>query len=158
MTKLLDWVETRASSNADFHIQCSETLLRESNTLLNIMLGGAGGGIALAFALHEKGVSAWQIAAIAAASIYFFVIVAVLTWKCLRVRPIYPPANEPQNLLHEDFDLDAIRRVELRNRQACIDANRLRNDEVGLWLNRCRLLAAATPMVITLVGGTAAVL
>ena len=67
--------------------------------------------------------------------------------KCLRVRPIYPPANEPKNLMQEGFSIEQIRKAEMKARQVCIDANRDRNDEVGFWLNTCRGMAAATPII-----------
>lgn len=80
-------------------------------------------------------------------SVYLFGIAALTTWKCLWVRDLYPPANEPKNLDQGKLGTDAVRRAELTNRQTCIDMNRERNEGVGLWLNRCRILAAATPIV-----------
>lgn len=150
----LDFAEAAAKANADFHLACADVLARESNALLNGMLAGAAGALAYFVMLADKGAATWLRFGIAAAVIYLFVGAALVLWKCLRVRPIYPPTNEPKNLVPEEFDLDSIRRSELKNRQACIDLNRDRNDLVGMWLNRCRAAAVATPLIF-LVGAWA---
>lgn len=149
MNDLLDYTESEARNNAEFHIACAETLMRESNTLLTLLLGGAGGALALLAALNEKAASLWLQIGVGFASAYLFGVAALLVWKCLYVRPIYPSANEPKNLLMDGFDLVAIRKVELRNKQACIEHNRDRNDSVGKWLNICRGCAALTPLAFS---------
>lgn len=145
----LDYVEAAAKENAAFHISNADALARESNMLLNILLGGAAGSLAYVVTLAEKGAALWLKAGVAAISAYLFIVAGILLLKCLRVRPIFPATNEPKNLLPEGFDLDSVRRAELKNRQACIDANRDRNDSVGMWINRCRALATATPIIFT---------
>ena len=147
MSTLLDFIEAEAKENAAFHLACTETLMREANTFLNLLLAGAGGGLALMVSLAEKSAPLWQSVGTASVSVYLFLLSVFLLFKCLRVRPVYPPANEPKNLMQDGFDLDQIRRVEMKNRQACIDANRDRNDEVGLWLNRLRAMTAGTPII-----------
>lgn len=147
MNTELDFFEAEAKENAAFHITCAETLMREANTFLNLLLAGAGGALALMVTLAEKLAPTWQTFGTAAISVYLFLLVGLLLLKCLRVRPIYPPANEPKNLMQEDFSIEQIRKAEMKARQFCIDANRHRNDEVGLWLNRCRGMTAATPLI-----------
>ena len=143
----LDFFEAEAKENAGFHIACAETLMREANMFLNLLLAGAGGGLALTITLAEKLAPAWQTVATGATSGYLFLLAGLLLMKCLRVRPIYPPANEPKNLMQEGFSIEQIRKAEMKARQVCIDANRDRNDEVGFWLNTCRGMAAATPII-----------
>ena len=145
--EIIDFAESEAKANAAFHIANSDALAREGNTLLNLLLAGAGGSVAYLVNLAGKSSLFWQQTGIGAAAVYLFIVAALLLWKCLWVRPIWPPSNEPGNFPLDGYDLDAIRRVEMRNRQTCITANVGRNDAVGMWLNRCRALAAATPIV-----------
>jgi hypothetical protein len=114
---------------------------------LNLLLAGAGGSVAYFVNLVGKGAPLWQQAGIGAASAYLFVVAAIVLWRCLRIGPLWPPSNEPANFPMQGFSIDSIRAVELRNKQACIAANMQRNDFVGAWLNRCRKLAVATPIV-----------
>ena len=153
----LDFLETEARSNAAFHIACADALENQGHTFLILVLAGAGAALGYAINLFEKSAQRWLVYGLVAVTVYLFVIAAIVTIKCLWARPMYPPANEPQNLDQESHDLDAIRRVDISNRQHCIDLNRDRNDVVGLWLNRCRLLAVATPIVFVAVALAAAV-
>jgi hypothetical protein len=156
MSDELDFFEAEAKENAAFHIACAETLMREANTFLNLLLAGAGGALALMVTLAEKLAPTWQIFGTAATSAYLFLLAGLLLLKCLRVRPIYPPANEPKNLMQDGFSLEQIRRAEMKARQTCIDINRIRNDAVGLWLNRCRGMTAATPLIFLAVAAAVA--
>ncbi len=149
--ELLDYVEAAAKDNAAFHLGNADVLARESNTLLNILLAGAGGSLAYLITLLDKGSALWMKAGVASIALYLFLVAALLLLKCLYIRPFFPATNEPKNLMAPEYPLESIRRVELQNRQACIDANRDRNDTVGMWLNRCRALATATPIVFAVV-------
>lgn len=145
--EILDYAEAAAKENASFHIANAEALARESNALMNMLLAGAAGALAYLVSLSDKGSALWLKVGMAATAAYLFIVAATLLYKCLRIRPIWPPANEPKHLTPNGFDADSVRRAELTNRQACIDANRDRNDLVGMWLNRCRAMATATPLV-----------
>ena len=143
----IEFAENEAEKNASFHISNADALARESNLLLNIIISGAAGSLAYFINLAQKESSVWLQVGTCFISIYLFLVAALILWKCLLIRPIYPPANEPKNLLHETADIDTIRLAELSNRQACIDENRVRNDEVGFWINRCRGMLVATPII-----------
>lgn len=147
----LDFIEAAAKGNAAFHLACAEALAKESNTLLTIVLTGAGASFGYAISLAEKNAPQWLLCGLGTVSIYLFAVAALTTWKCLWVGDIHPPENEPKNLIHDDFDVDAVRRAELNNKQECINRNKDRNTKTGLWLNRCRLFAAATPVVFAAV-------
>jgi hypothetical protein len=149
MKELLDYIENEARANAAFHITNADNLSKESNTLLNILLTGAGGSLAFVAALLQKTspVPPWQPWAVGAAATYFFILAALVVWKCLWVHDIWPPANEPGNFPLTGYTLDDIRKFDLENKQRCCDNNRTRNERVGSWLNRCRALAVATPII-----------
>lgn len=154
--EIIDYAEAAAKENAAFHIANADALSRESNTLLNMLLAGAAGALAYLVTLTDKGSAIWLKAGMGATATYLFIVAAALLYKCLRIRPIWPPANEPKNLTPDGFDAESIRRSDLKNRQACIDANRDRNDSVGMWLNRCRAMATATPIVFSVAAWVAA--
>jgi hypothetical protein len=148
----LDFVEVQAEKNAAFHLSCAEALAKEANVLLTILLAGGGASFWYTVKLLVAGTTPWLLCGVSSIAVYLFFLSGLLTWKCLWAREMYPPANEPQNLTNEELELDEIRRLDLRNRQACIDLNRERNDSVGLWLNRCRIAIAATPLIFAAVG------
>lgn len=152
MEKLLNYVESESRLNMAFHIANADALSKESNTFLNLLLGASGGLLAFLVSLAGKVPNApeWQLAGVSVATVYLFHIAGLLLWKCLWVRDIWPPANEPRNYPLHGFGLDEIRIAELVNRQACIAYNVERNESVGKWLNRCRGLAAAVPIVTVL--------
>lgn len=149
MKELLDYIEGEARINAAFHLTNADNLTKEGNTLLNLLLAGAGGALALVAALLQKTtpVPSWQPWAVGAASAYLFILAALVVWKCLWVQEIWPPANEPKNFPLTGYTVEQIREFDLQNKQQCCDNNRVRNERVGTWLNRCRALAAATPVV-----------
>lgn len=154
----MKWIEGAARSNAEFQVSCADSLERQGSALLNLLLTGAGGALAYTVNLAEKHGAAWQQAGMAAVSVWLFAVAALLLVRVLWSRPIYGPANDPGNLQAAyEMDLASALEYEMQNRQFCIAQNRERNDSVGRWLNICRSLAAATPLVFTfcvaLVGG-----
>lgn len=152
MKELLDYIEGEARTNAAFHLANSDNLTKESNTLLNLLLAGAGGSLAFVAALLQKNtpVPLWQPWAVGATAAYLFALAALVVWKCLWVQDIWPPANEPKSFPLSGYTLDEIRQFDLENKQQCCDNNRIRNERVGTWLNRCRALAVGTPVVTAL--------
>lgn len=151
------WVEGEARVNATFQVGCSDALERQAGALLNLLLAGAGGALAYAVNLAEKNAAVWQQSGMAAISAWLFFVAALLLLRALWSRPIYGPANDPKNLkaAHEMSLEDALGH-ELENRQFCITSNRSRNDAVGRWLNICRGLASATPLVFLVAAVVAA--
>jgi hypothetical protein len=73
--EILDFVESAAKENAAFHIANADALAKESNTLLNLLLAGAGGSVAYFVNLVGKGAPLWQQAGIGAASAYLLGII-----------------------------------------------------------------------------------
>jgi hypothetical protein len=144
-SELLDFVEAEAKANVAFHIANGDALAKESNTLLNLLLVGAGG--AIAYAINLSGKEAWQQFGMATSAIYLFGVAGILLDKCLRAVALWPPSNEPQNYPLQNYSLEQIKEAELSNRQKYIHNNRLRNEVIAMWLNRCRVMAACTPLI-----------
>lgn len=142
------WVEGEARANSAFQVSCADALERQASALMNLLLAGAGAGLAYAVNLAEMKAAIWQQAGMTAAAFWLFGVAALLLVRVLWSRPIYGPANDPVNLksAHE-MELAEALEHELENRQFCITYNRARNDSVGRWLNICRWLATSTPLV-----------
>jgi hypothetical protein len=150
MNEKLKWIEDEARANAAFHVASADVLAKEANTTLNLMLAGASGSLAYMVSLVERSGWVWSAAGMGAVSGYLFALAAVLVVKCLRIRKIWPAANEPENLIKSDLDLADLMTDQLASKQRCIIRNRDRNEEVSLWLNRCRVAVTATPLVFIL--------
>lgn len=149
--ELVEYAEQEAKILAAFQIDCADALERSGTTLLNILLGGAGGGLALAVSLNDKDVAGWLVIGIFIISVYLFFLCGLLIWGCLWSRYIYPPANEPKNIFNDNTDQLCVANVKMHNlksRQFCIKQNRDRNNLVGMWLNRVRIMAAGTPFLL----------
>lgn len=149
--ELIEYAEQEAKMLAAFQIECAEALERSATTLLNILLGGAGGGLALAISLYGKGGLEWLVAGTFLTSFYLFCLCALLTFRCLWSRDIRPLGNQPGNIYNDHYkgiDITLFKSINLGTRQDCIDENRLRNNDTGLWLNRVRIMASITPLFI----------
>lgn len=150
---LLDFVERESDKNASFHLACADALEKQANALLLIVLAGAGASFWTVVKLIHADETGWLVIALGVVSVYLFVIAGVITLQCLWARDLYPPANEPKHLWPEDepdANADEVRQSDINTKQACIDLNRDRNDRVGLWLNRCRIATALTPVVFAI--------
>ncbi len=144
----IEWVAERAQLVAEFQIDCANALERQATILLNLSLAGAGGALAFAVKLSEPSGTAWQQIGMAAASLWLFVVAALVLTRVLWVQEIYGPANDPSNLAPAyRMRKQDILYFDLQHRQEAIDGNRKRNDSVGMALNICRALAIATPLV-----------
>lgn len=142
------WVEESARLVSAFQERVIDALERQASAFLNLLLAGAGGSLAYAVNLAEKQAAVWQQAGMAAVSLWLFLIAGLVLWRAMWARPVWPPANDPGNLVAAyEMDLTKARVLQLKNQQVAINANRERNYEVSRWLNVCRLLAAATPVV-----------
>lgn len=151
--KLIDYAEQEAKILASFQIECADAVERASNTLLNILLSGAGGGLALAISLYERGAEDWVLIGTFATSIYLFILCGILVRFCLWSSEISPTANEPNHIYNENtrsLELVLVKYYELKNRQQSIEYNRTRNENVGAWLNTVRSMAALTPLIIVI--------
>ncbi len=150
----LDFIEAATRTNAAFQIASADHLTREANATLLLLLSGAGGSLAYAISLFEKGVT-WAWAGMAAACMFLFALAAVLVFGCLLLRDVYPSANEPGPMLAFDGSLDDLRRAELESQQRCIERNRRRNDGVAAWLQRVRIAIPAVVLVFIAAAGGA---
>src|SRR5687768_3265075 len=76
--RLIEYAEQEAKILAAFQIDCRVALEKSRDSLLNILLGGAGGGLALAISLYEKEAASWLIIGTFVTSVYLFLLSALM--------------------------------------------------------------------------------
>ncbi|HZV61490.1 MAG TPA: hypothetical protein VFF75_03665 [Methylophilaceae bacterium] len=147
--KLLTWIYEQASLTSEFSLKVSDNLERQANTLLNILLVGAGGALAYVINLIGSRSSEWLLWGMIGSSSWLFLTAVILIYKCLWCNNLYGPANDPKNLLQAEanYRIDEVMRFELEHRQLAIEKNRQRNYKVSRWLNIVRAMAAFTPLL-----------
>jgi hypothetical protein len=153
MREVLDYAEKAGLENLRFRLQNAETLAKEANTTLTILLAGIGGAMALSFKGFEQPhplPSGMTIGA-AGIAVWLMMVAAALVVFCMLSMDLPAPTNEPLNLFQPEFELDKLRVVELRNLDARIKQVTARNHRVAAWLDRVRLLAIASPLVFLVI-------
>lgn len=141
---MLTYIEKAARDNLEGHRDVADMIQRESNTLLTLLLSGAGA--ALAYAAQETPAPGTVVPALFA-SVYLFALAGAVAAKCLALVPYPALSNEPRNLAAGSYPFERVRKWELELMQKriddCVDINSGRAN----WLNGCRYAAAFTPAV-----------
>lgn len=148
MSELLDYAEKAGEANLKFRLENAETLAKEANATLTILLAGMGGSLAFAVNGLERMdslPSAITVGAIGLA-VWLMVVACLLVVFCMLSTELQAPTNEPLNLYLPDHPLERIRVVELRNLDVRIKLATVRNHRVAAWLDRVRLMAVASPL------------
>jgi hypothetical protein len=152
MNDLLDYAEKAGAENLKFRLQNAETLAKEANSVLTILLAGIGGSMALAAKGFEQapGLPSAMTVGVMCLSAWLTISAAMLVVFCMLSMDLPVPTNEPLNLYRPEFELDKIRVAELRNLDGRIKQATARNHRVAAWLDRIRLLAVASPIFFLL--------
>lgn len=145
MTKLLEYAEKAGLENMRERIDVAGVIQREANTVMAVLLAGAGA--ALVFAANDKGTNIGITGAAIAVCLYLFTLAALLNWKCLGLIAYPACSNEPKNLNKPKYKFEQIRQWELENLQARITQALAINERRSGWLNRCRYAATLTPVI-----------
>lgn len=136
---LLDYAERAGIENLKERSQNADAIHKEANTLLALILSGAGA--ALYFSANESSLAALIV------SFWLFCVALILATKCLLFRDYPPVWNEPKNLTPEGYTLDEVRGFEIQNLQQRIEQATASNYTTSSWLNKCILAACATPLI-----------
>lgn len=151
MDEKIDWIEKQAAENLKFRLQVRETLAKEANNLLTILLAAIGAIVAFAIKnSSEEQITPLLMGAIAMTG-WLMLIATILVLKCIMTSTLIPPGNEPKNLLLDGYTLEQIKKFELENVQNSIDQTALRNRNIAYWLDKARLSAVASPLIFILV-------
>jgi hypothetical protein len=147
---LLDYAEAAGLENLRNHLSASDSLSKESNTTLTILLAGAAGSFGYSIKVFDGAGLNETVIGLASVSFYLFGLSSSLVWRCMKVADMPSPTNEPMNIFQDNFTLEQIREAELKNIQARIRDAVARNGVTAYWLNRVRLEASATPIIFVL--------
>ncbi|WP_430227259.1 hypothetical protein [Paraburkholderia tropica] len=150
MSERLDWIEEAAIENMKAHHACADVIAKDAATTLTVFLAAMAGGMTYAAKAIEQKSWTWFSIGATAFTVWFFVLSALLVWKCLMMRPIPPVYNEPRNLNQSGFELEALKEAELEGFQRRIDEAASRNARVAKWLNGLRLSAVGSPIIFIL--------
>lgn len=153
MTDVLELAERAGFENMRERIEVAGLIQREANTVMTLLLAGAG--TALAYAGSDKGMNPGLTGAALAICLYLFSLAALLNWKCLGLIAYPACCNEPKNLNKPEYKPEQIRQWELENLQARIVQAIAINERRSDWLNRCRYAATITPLVAVIGWGAA---
>ena len=150
MNEKIDWIEKQAAENLKFRLLVRETLAKEANNLLAILLAAIGAIVAFAIKNASEGeITPLLIGAISMTG-WLMLIATVLVLKCIMSSTLIPPGNEPKNLLLDGYTLEKLKKFELENVQNSIDQTASRNQNIAYWLDKARLSAVASPLVFIL--------
>lgn len=145
----LDYIEAQAAKLTAFRLETMELLNKRAHTLVTLLLGGGGALAAFGIGLLEKQAQPWIVAGVLCAAMLLFVVAGVGAWRCLSTEVVYPPGNEPLNLLPYRLQLDAMRLAELSSLQVRQEGWAAGNSRKGLWLNRLYMATALIPLAAT---------
>lgn len=161
MTKdQLDYVQSQAEKNMDFHLKNLEGLNSEVYKMLTLLAAV----IATTFAAVLKSYDsqswfwAWSLGGLCT----YLILIALLLLNSVKPSDLQAPGNEPCKLLPSindpKYPLEKVREAEVLNLQERINLNRLRCEKTGRTMRLVMFAFLATPLVfvfaavITVVG------
>lgn len=146
---LVEYVEAEAKLLMKSQSENRVILERSRDTLMNILLAGAGGSLALAVSLFDKASESWLFYGVLLISIYLFGMGVLLVLGKSRTKSFLPMGNQPDYLYrseYKDMDIIDFKELYLGTMQQVINENRENNADFSRWLNVIRLMAAATTL------------
>lgn len=149
----LAMAEHDGRENLRERLATGDVLLQQANGLLNLLLTGIGGALALGRTVFDDGQAPAHVWGAAAVALYWMLVAGVLLGRCIMTRDTQMLHNEPDGLYRPElgWDILKLRRAELRLLQARIDRTKQRNGPVAWWLDTCRGAAVAAPLVFAIV-------
>jgi hypothetical protein len=154
----MEYFEQQAAKTTAFHLESIETLNKRAHTLVTLLLGGAGAVGTVAIGMAERNGPWWWLVALFGAMAWLFAVATYIVRKGLMTEVIYPPGNEPANLLPGEGDLDSLRREELKQVGHRINGYVKRNGAIAAALDRAYQFTAATPIICGVLVASVAVL
>lgn len=143
----LEYMQSEASKNMDFHMENMDNLQRESNNTLTFLYVAISACFSAALKIFLDGKYAVLWITLSLLCLYLVVVAVCLLFGCLMARPVQAPANEPQNLkIHDGFTSEQIQNAELENLQKRIDFNCERVAATARRLNCVRGCICLSPV------------
>lgn len=143
-----EFVEAQARRLLDFTIESLDRIRTEANTCLQWLFGTIAGAAGLAATSIEKK-GPWSISISLVVVSLFSAVVAVELIRSVKTVDIWPPGNEPDNLITEEFmeqPENLARLMEAASLQHRIEHNRALNMTLGSSVDLARRRFAYIPM------------
>jgi hypothetical protein len=144
----LEYRQSEAAKNMDFHLQNMDNLQKDANTTLTFLYVVISASFSASVKLFADG--NYPVLTVALACICLFLVASAiyLVIGCMMARPVKAPSNEPKNLkIPAGYTSEEIQDFELDNLQERIEFNRDRNEESALRLNRVRIMICSSPVI-----------
>jgi len=140
------WAYDTGVENLRGRLATGDFLLAQANTLLNVVLAGIGGGMALGAEVFGSTSSPLAWGSVAAA-VWLVIVGIVLAHRCIATKETQVLYNEPRNIFAPELGLGEQEALafEIENLQGRIEKTKERNAKVALWLDRCRCAVIVTP-------------
>lgn len=149
----LEYMQSEASKNMDFHLQNMDNLQREANTTLTFLYVVISASFSGALKLFLDGKFTNLAIALSGLCIYLAFLAGCLLFGCMMARPVKAPANEPKNLNIPKYTPEQIQGFELYNLQERIEFNRDRNARTAFRLNLVRVMVCVSPLIFAVTWG-----
>lgn len=148
--EMLDWAERYGHENMSAHMRVTETLAREAQTTMTLLMTVIGAATAYVIRGLEAGALSSVGTGVFATLCWLVLAAAALLLKCQLASELQIGANEPKNLYQPAYDLNDLRAAELEGLQRRINMNVERNNKTAKWLNITRGMMLAAPIIFTL--------
>lgn len=148
--KTLEWIEKQAQESLKSRFATADILAKDAQTTLTILLAGVGGSAAYAAKIFESSAPGPVAIASAVVCVYLIALCILLVLRCMMFQSFPALSQDPKNLMHPTYSLDAIREEEVKNIGDRISEAKGINDERAKRLNRFRIAAALSPAVFVL--------
>ena len=146
-SKTLEWIEKQAQESLKSRFTTADLLAKEAQTTLTVFLAGVGGSAAYAAKIFETAAPGPVAIASAVVCAYLVGLCVLLVLLCMMFQSFPALSQDPVNLMHPTYSLDAIREEEVKNiGERVIDAKAI-NDKRARRLNQFRIAAALSPVV-----------
>lgn len=147
--ELIETVESEARLLIRSQVENRVVLERSRDILINMLLAGAGGSLALAVSLFDNGSESWLFYGVLLISVYLFSLCSLLVLGNRKAHSFLPMGNQPDTLYRDEYknmDITNFKELYLETMQQVISDNRENNYGFSRWLNVIRLMASATPL------------
>lgn len=145
--RTLEWIEKQAQESLKARFATNEIIAKDAQTTLTVLLAGIGGSAAYAAKIFELGPAGPIEVAAAVVCVYFVILAVILVWFCMMFRSYPALYQNPENLMHPECSLDAIRQAEIENMEVRIKEAAQLNAERAKRLNWLRIALIVSPFM-----------
>lgn len=152
-SKLLEWAEQCGVENLKRKLDSADTLAKEAEHTLTLIVAAAGASLAYAIKAFEPEATTPIVFGTAVLCGYLTIVGFVLVVGGMLIRSIPALHQEPKNIAQPGYSIDDIREEELKNIQERIKQASERNTKTTRYINFARIATMLSPLVFLLAAG-----